>query len=78
MIIPIQLRLLISHVADLRLIWGAREKELGSREKIKNDDSQQRFLAQHSVAMLEQCCNYSKNVGERCVALKIVVANRLV
>ena len=38
MIIPIQLRLLISHVADLRLIWGAREKELGSREKIENDD----------------------------------------
>ena len=28
---------------------------------IKSDDSQRRFLAQHSFAiMLEQCCNYSK------------------
>ena len=43
------------------------------------------FLAQHSVAMLEQCCNYSKqcrtNVAsmlQRCVALKIVVADLLV
>ena len=45
---------------------------------VTRDDSQRQFLAQHSVAMLEQCCNYSKNVGERCVALKIVVANRLV
>ena len=45
---------------------------------VTRDDSQRQFLAQHSVAMLEQCCNYSKNAGERCVALKIVVANRLV
>ena len=42
------------------------------------DDSQRQFLAQHNVVMLDQCCNYSKNVGERCVALKIVVANSLV
>ena len=45
------------------------------------DDSQRRFLAQHGVAMLEQCCNCSKqcrsNVQRR-VALKIVVADRLV
>ena len=28
---------------------------------IKSDNSQRRFLAQHSFAiMLEQCCNYSK------------------
>ena len=27
---------------------------------VTRDDSQRRFLAQHSVAMLEQCCNYSK------------------
>ena len=40
------------------------------------------FLAQHSVAMLEQCCNYSKqcrnNVAlmlQRCVALKIFLCN---
>ena len=36
------------------------------------DDSQRRFLVQHSVAMLEQCCNYSKqyrnNVSPLCCA----------
>ena len=36
------------------------------------DDSQRRFLAQHSVAMLEQCCNHSKqcrnNVATLCCA----------
>ena len=35
-------------------------------------DSQRRFLAQHSVAMLEQCCKYSKqcqnNVATLCYA----------
>ena len=34
------------------------------------DDSQRRFLAQHSVAMLEQCCDHSKqcrnNVAKLC------------
>ena len=36
------------------------------------DDSQRLFLAQHSVAMLEQCCNHSKqcrnNVAMLCCA----------
>ena len=39
------------------------------------------ILHSHSYAMLEQSCYYSKNVAkmlQRCVALKIVVANRLV
>ena len=59
---------------------------------VTRDDLQRRFLAQHSVAMLKQCCSYSKqccnnvaairkNVAtmlQRCVALKIVVANLLV
>ena len=47
---------------------------------VTRDDSQRRFLAQHSVAMLEQYRNNSKqrrNNVEHCVALKIVVANRL-
>ena len=42
---------------------------------VTRDDSKQRFLAQHSVssvAMLKQCCNYSKqcrnNVATRCCA----------
>ena len=45
------------------------------------DDSQRPFLAQHSTAMLEECWNHWNNVGtmlQRCVALKIVLANRLV
>ena len=28
--------------------------------KVTRDDSQRRFLVQHSIAMLEQCCNNSK------------------
>ena len=30
------------------------------------DDSQRRFLPQHSVAMLEQCCNPSKQCRKQC------------
>ena len=41
---------------------------------VTRDDSQRRFLAQHSVAMLEQCCNYSKqcrnNIATLCCAKK--------
>ena len=37
---------------------------------VTRHDSQRRFLAQHSVAMLEQCCNHSKqwlnNVATLC------------
>ena len=39
---------------------------------VTQDDSQRRFLAQHSVAMLEQCCSHSKqcrnNVATLCYA----------
>ena len=39
---------------------------------VTQDDSQRRFLALHSVAMLEQCCTYSKqfrnNVATLCCA----------
>ena len=49
--------------------------------EVTRDDLQRRFLAQHIVAMLEECSNYSKkcrnNVATLCYA-KIVVANRLV
>ena len=31
-----------------------------SYSDVTRDDLQRRFLAQHSVAMLEQCCNHSK------------------
>ena len=66
-----------------RRIWRQRERLKNNRFKgdVTRDYSQRRFLAQHSVAMLEQCCNYSKqcrNNVQRYVALKIVVANRLV
>ena len=30
------------------------------QDDVTRDDSQQRFLAQHNVAMLDQRCNYSK------------------
>ena len=46
---------------------------------ITREDSQRRFLVQHSVAMLEQCCNHSvATMLQRFVELKIVVANGLV
>ena len=31
---------------------------------VTRDDSQRRFSAQHSIAMLENCCNYSKQYGD--------------
>ena len=47
-------------------------QELGD---ITRDDLQRPFLAQHSVAMLEKCCNYSKqcrnNVATLCCAKNI-------
>ena len=52
----------------------------GTKGDVTRDNSQPRFLAQHSVAMLEQYCNIRNNVAtmlQRCVARKIVVANRL-
>ena len=52
------------------------------KSDVTRDDWQRRFLAQRRVAMLKQCCNFSKpcgnNVKQRCVSLKVVVANRLV
>ena len=33
------------------------------------DDSQRRFLVQHSVAMLEQCCSHSKQCGNNVATL---------
>ena len=34
---------------------------LETKGDVTRDDSQRRFLAQHSVAMLEQCYNHSKH-----------------
>ena len=66
-----------------RRIWRQRERLKNNRPKgdVTRDYSQRRFLAQHSVAILEQCCNYSiqcRNNFAMLCALKIVVANRLV
>ena len=47
---------------------------------VTRDGSQRRFLAQHSVAMLEQCCNHSKQYRNNIATLfllKMGVANRL-
>ena len=41
----------------------------GSKGDVTRNDSQQRFLAQHSVAMLEQCCNSSKQCGKNVASL---------
>ena len=57
-----------------RRIWRQRERLKNNRFKgdVTRDDSQRRFLAQHSVATSEQCCNYSKqcrnNVVQCCFA----------
>ena len=49
---------------------------------ITRDDLQRRFLTQHSItALLQHCFAWLQHVVptlQRCVALKIVVANRLV
>ena len=41
-----------------------------SKVDVTRDDSQRRFLAQHSVAMLEQCCNYSKQCRNNAATLR--------
>ena len=33
-------------------------KSCNAKGDVTRDDSQRRFLAQHSVVMLEQCCNH--------------------
>ena len=37
-----------------------KTKTLTLTSNVTRDDLQRRFLAQHSVAELEQCCNHSK------------------
>ena len=57
-----------------RRFWRQRERLKNNRFKgdVTRDDSQRRFLAQHSLAMLEQCCNHSKqcrnNAATQCCA----------
>ena len=58
------------------------EVSYSTKGDVTRDDSQRRFLAQHTVL---QCWNnvvtirkYVATMLKRCVALKIVVANRLV
>ena len=38
----------------------ARAAAKETKGDVTRDDSQRRLLAQHTVATLEQCCNYSK------------------
>ena len=45
---------------------------------LTRNDSQRRFLAQHSVENIATIRNNVATMLQRCVALKIVVANRLV
>ena len=51
------------HVSSNLFIQYPDEKIYVSKQSkgdVKRDDSKRRFLAQHSIAMLEQCCNHSK------------------
>ena len=43
---------------------------------VTRKDSQRRFLVQHSVAMLEQCCNHSKKCRSHNVATLCWAKNR--
>ena len=45
-----------------RVIFATLYKLLSTdgQGDVTQDDSQRRFLVQHSVAMLEQCCNHWK------------------
>ena len=61
----------------IKITWGeVLSPPFRSKCVLKGDvaqnDSQRRFLAQRSVTMLEQCCNYSKqfcnNVATLCCA----------
>ena len=55
---------------------------LGTKGDIKQDDSKQRFLAQHRVAVLEQCCNdlkqWQNNVAILCCTKNCHCENHLV
>ena len=46
------------------------QNSIHSSGDVTRDESQRRFLAQHNAAMLEQCCNHSKqcrnNVARLC------------
>ena len=50
-------------------VMGSFLKSLSRQGDFTPDDSQRRFLAQHSVAMLEQCCNFSKQCGNNVATL---------
>ena len=52
--------------------WLITNNFFGCKGDVTRYDSQRRFLTQHSVVMLEQCCKYSKqcrnNVATLCCA----------
>ena len=54
------------------LLTSERSAWPSTKGDVTRDDSQRRFLVQHSVGMLEQCCNYSEqcrnNVATLCWA----------
>ena len=69
--LPVSVYVEVHNTADKDL-WVIELAE--TTGDVTRDDWQRRFLAQNSVKMLEQCCNYCKQCC--CDALKIVVANR--
>ena len=64
--------MLLRKLKPLQNFEGEWTQAFCAKGDVTRDDSQRRFLAQHSVAMLEQCCNHSKqcrnNVATLCCA----------
>ena len=63
-----------SHLMPWMHWWLANRRSVDTanadKGDVTRDDSQRRFLAQHSVAMLEQCCNLSKQCCNTVLRLK--------
>ena len=68
---PHVLRVGLGYVHTLLESFSCRQVICNSSLKgdVTPDDSQQRFLAQDMVAMLEQCCNHSKQCRNNVVTL---------
>ena len=61
--------MLLRKLKPLQNFEGEWTQAIRAKGDVTRDDSQRRFLAQHIVAMLEQCCNYSKPCCNNVVTL---------
>ena len=58
-----------SKIKPLQNFEGEWTQAFCVKGEVRRDDSQRRFLAQQVFAMLEQCCNYSKQCCDNVVTL---------